>query len=51
MRNLIFLQYFFRHDVFIYLIVGVMAMTALYLGVFPTDKRALDDDGDDAPPM
>ena len=50
-RNLIFLQYFFRHDVFIYLIVGVMAMTGLYLGVFPTDKRALDDADDDAPPM
>ena len=43
-RNLIGLNWFFANDFFFYTMFGISGLTLLYLCVFPTDKRALEDD-------
>ena len=40
------LSWFFRHHIFIYTMVFMMASTLLYLCIWPNDKRALEDDDD-----
>lgn len=46
MRNLLFLSYFFRSNIFIYTMFGISSLTLLYLCIFPNDKPAIDDDDD-----
>jgi len=45
-RNLLFLSYFFRSNIFIYTMFGISSLTLLYLCIFPNDKPAIDDDDD-----
>uniref|UniRef100_A0A7S4HHM8 LMBR1-like membrane protein n=1 Tax=Prymnesium polylepis TaxID=72548 RepID=A0A7S4HHM8_9EUKA len=40
------LGWFFRNHIFIYTMVFMMATTMLYLMIWPTDKRALEDEDD-----
>ena len=45
-RNLVFLSWFFRNNLFIYSMFGLSCLTMLYLCIFPNDKPAIDDDDD-----
>ena len=45
-RNLLGLSVFFRNNLFIYAMVGVSALSLLYLCAFPKDKPAIEDDED-----
>jgi len=48
-ENLTGLNYFFQKGVFLYAFVSVASLTAVYLGICPTDRRAKFGDDDDAP--
>jgi len=39
-------NWFFDNNIFIYLLIVICMLTGVYLLAFPSDKRALDDDGD-----
>ena len=46
-RNLLFFQWFFRHNVFLYIFVIISGLSAIWLGSCPDDKRALEGPNDD----
>jgi len=46
-QNLMFFQWFYRYEVFLYAIVIVALLTGIWLAICPRDKSALEADDDD----
>jgi len=46
-RNLVFFQWFFRHNVFLYIFVIIAGLSTIWLSSCPNDKRALEDNDSD----